>query len=389
LLGALRHRALTIGGRAISLKVRGSENEQAATVAFAKLKAQLGRSPTPAEAPPPPPPTPPTVLSLLEQLLAVGLSALSEWVATQKAKPPAPASDGPTVQTLFDRFITDATTRLKPTTIARYKQDGKSLTAAYGHLPVRSLTHHHLTEWLGSLKVSLTTKAIMLRSVSAFLGWCVREEVLEVNPAKKVKKPKSRSRSEDVLISEEDHRKLLAAATPQFREVLTVLEATGCRFGEIAGITAQTFHPEQAVAVLTEHKTDRTGKPRLVVLPDEVVELLKQKVIDHPTGSLLRSRKGIGWTGKAITQAMGKLRKKTDVKAIAYGYRHTFVTDALLKGLSNAIVGQLVGHTSTTVIDKHYSHLGANTTALRTSLNSFRGPSAVDRSPSETNSAPD
>jgi integrase len=55
-------------------------------------------------------------------------------------------------------------------------------------------------------------------------------------------------------------------------------------------------------------------------------------------------------------------------KAIAYGLRHSFATDALERGVPDAHVAELLGHSGTAMLHKHYSHLGAKAQALREAL---------------------
>jgi integrase len=282
-------------------------------------------------------------------------------------------ASAPTVRELADLFLSDAATRLKPNTVRIYTGDLNSFCGAVGTLPADKLTPLHVSRWLASLNVASTTKAIMLRSVLACLNWAVRSEVIRDNPARKVPKPKSRSRSEEAVISDVDHAKLMVAATPEFRTVLRVLHGTGARPGEVCSITSDTFDPTTGLVKLAEHKTDHTGRPRLLIVPPDVCELLREQLARFGSGPLLRSRKGRPFTGRTVTKAMQYLRKKTGVKAIAYGYRHTFVTDALVKGVPDAHVAALVGHTSTAMIYRHYSHLGSRVDTLREAASRVRG----------------
>jgi integrase len=270
-----------------------------------------------------------------------------------------------TVADAFTGFLADAAARTKPSTHALYKRHLDTLIASLGTLAVAELTVPVLARWLQGLGVASTTQAITLRSVSAFLGWCVRQEIVARNPAQAMAKPKCRSRGEESVISPADHSKLLQLATPQFRLVLSVLHATGARPGELCGITAENFDPKAGVVKLAEHKTDHSGRVRLIFLPPETVELLKAQAERHPTGALLRNRNGRPWTPKAIAWAMIKLRERAGVKAIAYGYRHTFATDGLANGLPETHVAGLLGHGSTAMLSKHYSHLTAKAGVLR------------------------
>ena len=77
---------------------------------------------------------------------------------------------------------------------------------------------------------------------------------------------------------------------------------------------------------------------------------------------------------------MQKLKKAAGVKAMAYGYRHTFATDALVKGLPDAQVAALLGHSSTTMLHKHYSHLMSQAGVLRSASAMVRPGTAPESS---------
>ena len=269
-------------------------------------------------------------------------------------------------------FLADAKARTKPATQELYNRHLIKLTTALGKTPVADLTVTILARWLQGLEVSSTTQAITLRSVSAFLGWCVRQEVIGKNPVQAMTKPKSRSRGEESVISPADHAKLIELATPQLRLVLTILHATGTRPGEVCRITAENFDQKAGVVKLAEHKSDRTGRIRLIFLTPEVIELLRGQVERYGTGPLLRHRLGRAWTPKSVSWALNQLRNKAGVEAIAYGYRHTFATDGLANGLPEAHVAGLLGHSSTAMLHKHYSHLTSKAGILRNAASLVR-----------------
>jgi integrase len=331
----------TVGGRSIPLGVVGRANRKAAWEAWRALMAgETDHTPR-----------------------------VRAHVGKSDRTRPEPTA---TVRPLADLFLSDAAGRLKPNTVRIYTNDLDSLCRTCGTIPADSLAAHHVASWLASLDVKPTTKAIMLRSVNACLNWAVRCDLLTANPARKVPKPKSRSRSEEAVITDDEHRRLVEAATPQFRDVLMVLHGTGARPGEVCGITSETFDPDTGTVRLTDHKTDRTGRPRLIFPPPGVCDLLRGLLARWRTGPLLRSRKGNPYTGRSVTKAMQYLRGKTGLRAIAYGYRHAYATDALVNGVPDATVAALLGHADTTVLHRHYSHLGARADALRDAASKIR-----------------
>jgi len=90
------------------------------------------------------------------------------------------------------------------------------------------------------------------------------------------------------------------------------------------------------------------------------------------TGPLLRNSWGNPWDKDAIGHAMRRASKKAKVKGIAYGYRHGFATDALAKGIPDATVAALLGHSSTAMLHKHYSHLTSRTAVLKEAVDRIR-----------------
>jgi integrase len=301
-------------------------------------------------------------------------AALAAWhkLVTEGPKPVPDKTTFTTVAEAVSGFLSDAENRTKPSTHGLYKRHLDTLSGALGKVTVAELTSQVLTRWLQGLGVGSTTQAITLRSVSAFLGWCVRHEIISRNPAATMAKPKSRSRGEESVITPEDHAKLLEHATPQLRLVLSILHATGARPGEVCGFTVENFDAAAGLVKLAEHKADRTGRARLIFLSPEIVELLTAQAERFGSGALLRNRLGKSWTPKAIAWALLKVREKAGVKATAYGYRHTFATDGLANGLPEAHVAELPGHSSTAMLHKHYSHLGTKVQAMRAALNRVR-----------------
>jgi integrase len=156
--------------------------------------------------------------------------------------------------------------------------------------------------------------------------------------------------------------------------VLEVLWGTGVRPGEAAAITADNFDADAGLVRLKDHKTAHKGKARVIYLPPAVVEILDRLKGRYPSGPLLRNRCGRPWTGWAIVKAMQATRGRAGLPGkVAYGLRHTFATDALAAGVPDAQVAELLGHSGTAMLHRHYSHLVARSRVLRDALGQVRG----------------
>lgn len=331
----------TAGGRVVSLGVQGRGNRRAALDAWYRLMADGGKDA---------PTTPQAVL-----LVA-----------------PATKSAAPSVAELGAAFLADARSRLKPTTLVWYERSVEGLTAVFGTTPADALAVGDAEHWLRGTRWGETTRNHVIGVLNVFFSWCVRRRLLAANPIAGIAKPPKRSRGDDAVISADDHARLLAAASPQFRDVLAILHATGARPSEAIAITAENFDPAAGVVRLREHKTAHRGKSRALYLTPAAVRLLSGLRERHRTGPLLRNGHGRPWRKDAIVLAMSRLRGRTGVKATAYGYRHTFATDALAAGVPDAQVAELLGHSSTAMLHRHYSHLATKVKVLTDAVKTVR-----------------
>jgi integrase len=219
---------------------------------------------------------------------------------------------------------------------------------------------------------SQTRHGFLSTLVTAF-RWAERAGVTDRNPLKGVRKPPKTSRGMEALVTPEEYARLVDAATPAFRLFLKVLYACGARPGEVAAITAENFDAGAGLVRLAEHKTAYKGKVRVLYLPPEAVALLVRQCERYRSGALLRNNNGEAWTENAIGLAMRRTRERAGVPhAVAYGLRHTFATDALANGVPDAQVAELLGHSGTAMLHRHYSHLGARAEALRSALGNVR-----------------
>ncbi len=102
----------------------------------------------------------------------------------------------------------------------------------------------------------------------------------------------------------------------------------------------------------------------------------RRLVAKHPTGPLFRNSRGKPWNRNAIRCRFRRLRKKLnlDKGVVAYAYRHTYTTAGLEGGVPIATMAELLGHTSTDMINEHYGHLDQRTAHLREAARRAAGP---------------
>src|SRR5262249_39794474 len=165
-------------------------------------------------------------------------------------------------------------------------------------------------------------------------------------------------------------QQILAAIRDQsFRDFVFAMQETGCRPGEVARVCAEHVNLDLGVWVLPTHKTSKkTGKPRVIYLTPPMVELTRRLMAAHPEGHLFRGpRNKQPYTRNGVRCRFRNLRKKFPnlTGVVAYSYRHTYCTDALVNGVGVAQVAELMGHTSTDMVTSVYSKLSTQVGHMR------------------------
>jgi integrase len=245
--------------------------------------------------------------------------------------------------------------------------------------------------------------------VSAMFNWCVEARLIPINPLGRLRRPAARSRGKDALLGatpaerRDNHARILAAAPSSLRPLIILMEATGCRPGELCSATAADFDARAGAFRFrssaharpgdTSHKAAGLGKERLIILQGEAAEIVAALMVEHPEGPIFRRRgysqdgvkkHGGAWTSSAVADAFERIRERTGIPCLtAYSYRHTFATAWLEQGKPIDILATVLGN-SEPIIRKHYAHLLVDVPNLRSHLSGFSasGAAAHDDTPS-------
>jgi integrase len=144
----------------------------------------------------------------------------------------------------------------------------------------------------------------------------------------------------------------------EFRNLLMILRATGCR--PIEARTVEAKHVRGRFWVFP--KVDSKGQKynRVVPLTKVAYRITRRLMKQYPNGVLFRDTRGNPWTKNALICRFRRLSKKLGTPISAYCFRHTFCTEALERGVDSTTLATIMGHRDATMVARVYSHLTHN-----------------------------
>lgn len=277
----------------------------------------------------------------------------------QAGQPPKPAARPGPVAESFAAYLDAIAHKVSPRTRAGYASYLRTFGARFGSVPAAEITPDSVERHATGFGWSDSNRHNYLWTVQAFLRWCGC-------PAFTLDRPPKESRGADAVIPEAAHRAVLREATGDFHQLCRLLWETGARPMEAAGLTAEAVDWASATATLKHHKTKKKGGRRVLYFNTEALKVLREQADKYKgTGPLFRTATGRAMTLRAAVGRMNRVQEKTGLRVTLYGYRHTFITRALERGVPDTHVAALVGHKDTTMIHENYSHVSANGRLLR------------------------
>lgn len=230
--------------------------------------------------------------------------------------------------------------------------------AHFGSCTVGELNSDAIEKRAASESWSDSHRSNWLWIVQAFTRWAGRKDFTLNRPAKE-------SRGAETIIDEATQRLVLRETRGDFHELCRFLWEVGCRPMEAARLTAESVNWTAGTVTLKAHKTKRKGKTRILFLSSTALAILQEQTKRYTTGPLFRGQRGEPFSIQAIVTRFLRISEKIGRSVTSYGYRHSFATRALSAGVPDTHVSALLGHSSTAMLHRHYSHLGSNASLLK------------------------
>ena len=287
----------------------------------------------------------------------IALRKLVQESVREAIAPTAKVTAG-TIQSLIPGFLESKKADVNAATLKGYAKYLAWLSKHWGERTVEQLDLVLVRAQSAAEEWGDTHRSNTLYNVNTFLRWCGRDEPIPL--------PQRESRGGDSVIPEETHRRIVNETTGDFRQLCRFLWLTGCRPTEATSLTAPAVDVESGTITLKKHKTRHKGKTRILYLCKEAIEILADQRAKYAgEGFLFRGLRGKPLSLQAMTMRFQRISEKVGRTVTSYMYRHTWATRALSAGIPDTQVAAMLGHSSTAMIHKHYSHVSENARLLK------------------------
>lgn len=272
-----------------------------------------------------------------------------------------------------------------------------------GHLALDELDALAIMKFVSGLKLAPKTVRNIHGLLHRILDEAVRQRFIRYNPAKKTSLPRRVHKEMRFLVAPEIGR-LLAAAPEEWKPLVTLLVATGLRYGEALGLRVgdvdlmagtvrvirTMHHGPGGVAVFEEPKSEYSR--RTVTIPPAVCLTLASAAAGKERHETLLC----GGDGKPMNSNFRHRTWPRIVKAAELGYcrihdlRHTHAAMLISANVPLTAIQRRLGHSSIKVTSDMYGHLlpevdagimTAVTAAMPGFLGGTVGELAVDSQP--------
>lgn len=282
--------------------------------------------------------------------------------------------DGSTVPTIVGQYLSSLAARVAADSFSRdnFLNTERDLLRFAAEFPGQAMDCRQadFEKWIAnnSQWKSAHTRKRVVAEVLACFAWAADPDqgnMIASCPLRSIKSIAATPYQPRRAATLNEYLALLAAGSIELQRALTFIYSTGCRPCEMRELIwpwvlldADTPH-----LCLAKHKTFRkTGKPKLIGLDDETVQLIRTiqaaRTDDDP--HVFRNCHGQPWTrrGFSLNVRRAALRAGLDVgveKLVSAGcLRSTYACDLIESGFTNREVADMLGHTTSWMVDHVY-----------------------------------
>jgi integrase len=234
-------------------------------------------------------------------------------------------------------------------------------------LRIEDVKPEHVNDWIEQATTwSSTSKHDAITHVQRVFSWAMHERILDFHPLHRIEAKPPRRRREIYYTPKQWDAVLANIHDQNFRDLVTFSAETGCRPFEARIIEARHCQLEHGLIVFQTSESKGEKSRRTIILTDLALEICRRLCNKHASEPIFRNTRNRPWTKDSVVCRFQRLSQKLGIPNLcAYGIRHTYATDALLRGIDSVVVAELMGHKDASQVARTYQHVAKNLDFLK------------------------
>ncbi|ABO49502.1 phage integrase family protein [Desulforamulus reducens MI-1] len=273
------------------------------------------------------------------------LRELLNGYVIKKASPDSNLADANQKLNMF--LLSKKMEGLSEKTIDKYRKTILDF-AKYVNKPLKRITTADIRTWLSNRDIKISTVRYRLAVLRSFYNYLLAEEIVAVDPTRRIKSPKLEKRIPKALNNDELEVLREGCNTLREKALLEIFYATGCRIGEVFGANKIDINwQERSLVVL-----GKGNKERIVFIGARAAHSLKKYLNSRQDNedALFVTEKGKiqRLSVRSIQLIFKKIANRVVIHKNIYPhiFRHTLATALLNHGARLEDVQDLLGHTN-------------------------------------------
>lgn len=247
-------------------------------------------------------------------------------------------------------------------TIRTYDAAINTLLSHCGDVMIIELSVEHFRQWRTGLLSMVKNSTINKyhQKISSLLNWAITEGDLNRNVWSEHKLLNEDPRAHKVIPFEHIQRFFATMADPVCTLFFSIMYFTGSRPSEVLALTYENIYIEDDIPTI-QLPNIKSKKKRMKVLPlhPTLVEIISQHVDSNGRGRVFsrwKASNGITSTGRVFKKICKRAGLPSDYSQT--WLRHSLSTALQSRGVPQQVVSRILDHSSQTMTDQYYTHLG-------------------------------